>query len=123
MSTYHEIFIHPGHPVEQLISDISFACGVRLEPVEHRDITHAANLGFAAVDVELSHDYVEDQGMPFESYDTLLTVRDLGNDLERQEAVARRIFESLATLQRYRLLLVLDLQQHIESAEPTSSRC
>ncbi|MGP3968943.1 hypothetical protein [Streptomyces sp. 6N223] len=118
MSAYHEIFIHPGRPVERLISDISFACGVPLETVEGEHITHAAGLGFAAVEVELSHEYEGVPGLPFESYDSLITVRDYGSDPDRQAAAARGIFESLASLRRYRLLLVLDLQQFIDSAEP-----
>ncbi|MDT0319417.1 hypothetical protein [Streptomyces millisiae] len=118
MSAYHEIFVHPGRPLERLVSDVSIACGTPLEPVEDESITHRANLGFAAVEVEPSHEFEEDRGLAFDRYDSLVTVRDFGKDMERQEAAARRIFEALASLRRYRLLLVHDVQRFIASAEP-----
>ncbi|NGO15345.1 hypothetical protein G5C60_49155 [Streptomyces sp. HC44] len=119
MSQYHYIFIHPGSPREQLLADISFACGVQLAPVSSECvdcIDYAASLGQAAVEVELSHEYEEDHGIPFGRYESLFTVRDFGSDLARQEALAREIFGRLASLGRYSLMLVLDLQQLIETA-------
>ncbi|GAB2985315.1 hypothetical protein GCM10023080_058620 [Streptomyces pseudoechinosporeus] len=118
MSQYHYIFIHPGTPREQLLADISFACGVQLTPINSEYIDYAANLGQAAVEVELSHEYEEDYGIPFERYESLFTIRDFGSDLARQEALAREIFGRLASLGRYSLMLVLDLQQLIETAAP-----
>jgi hypothetical protein len=118
MSEYHEIFIHPGSPVDQLVADISSACGVELRPIEGEFIAYSAKIGSAAVELELSHEYEEDRGMAFEAYDSLITVRDFDSDLARQEATARRVFSNLASLQKYRLMLVFDVQQFIESATP-----
>jgi hypothetical protein len=92
--------------------------GVQLAPVNSEYIDYAANLGQAAVEVELSHEYEEDYGIPFERYASLFTVRDFGSDLARQEALAREIFERLASLGRYSLMLVLDLEQLIEKDDP-----
>jgi hypothetical protein len=114
LSEHHQIFIHPRLPVDQLIADITSACGVPLRAVEGGPIDYAAHLGHAAVEVELSHEYEEDRGMSFPSYDSLITVRDFDSDIGRQEETARRIFSGLASRQRYSLMLVLDLQQLIE---------
>ncbi|MET7937797.1 hypothetical protein [Streptomyces sp. NPDC005322] len=118
MSEYHYIFIHPGQPEQQLISDISRACGTDLRPVDSEFIDYAANLGHAAVEVELSHEYEEAYEIPFERYDSLVSVRDFASDLARQESLARTIFRNLASLEKYSLLLVLDLQVLLDSANP-----
>lgn len=118
MSEYHYIFIHPGRPEQRLISDISSACGVALRPVDSEFIDYSAHLGHAAVEVELSHEYEEDCGVPFEKYDSLLSVRDFASDVARQESLARTIFRNLASLERYSLVLVRDLQVLLDSASP-----
>lgn len=121
MSKYHYVFVHPGHPGhphDQLISDISWACGVPLKPAEDEFIDYAANLGHAAIEVEFSHDYEEDHGMPFESYESLFTLRDFDSNLARQGALAHELCTRLASLEKYSLLLTLDLQQFVESASP-----
>ncbi|MEK8173737.1 hypothetical protein NKH77_46850 [Streptomyces sp. M19] len=118
MSRYHYVFIKPGQPAERLVSDISTACGTRLRPVDDEFIDYAANLGSSAVEVELTHEYEEAFGMPFEKYDALCSVRDFESDLTRQGNVARQIFANLASLNRYSLLLTLDLQVLIDTAEP-----
>ncbi|MFE0508555.1 hypothetical protein [Streptomyces sp. NPDC058964] len=61
----------------------------------------------------------EDHGMSFERYDSLFAVRDFDSNLERQEATARRIFDNLAALDRYELLLVRDLQELLASSGPS----
>ncbi|MEU6777184.1 hypothetical protein [Streptomyces sp. NPDC046759] len=76
-------------------------------------------MGNAAVEVEFTHEYEEDHGMWFERYDSLFTVRDFDSNLERQEVTARRIFENLAALDRYELLLVRDLQEPLASSGPS----
>ncbi|MGP3926507.1 MULTISPECIES: hypothetical protein [unclassified Streptomyces] len=118
MSEYHYVFIHPGHPREQLVADISSACGVNLKPVDSEFIDYAVNLGHAAVEVEFSHEYEEAYGIHFERYDSLFTVRDFDSDMARQEDLARHIFRNLASLGRYSLILVLDLQQLLDSESP-----
>ncbi|MFE9439449.1 hypothetical protein ACFYO2_10635 [Streptomyces sp. NPDC006602] len=91
-----------------------------VKPVDAEFVDYAANLGHAAVEVELTHEYEEDHGMPFERYDSLLTVRDLDSNPERQEATARQIFERLSALGRYDLILVRDLQELLASSRPSS---
>ncbi|MCT9081143.1 hypothetical protein [Streptomyces fulvoviolaceus] len=88
-----------------------------MQPVDDEFIDYAVKLGRAAVELEFTHDYEEDRGMPFERYDSLFTVRDFDSNLERQEATARGIFERLAALGRYDLLLVRDLQEFLAASE------
>ncbi|PWI17769.1 hypothetical protein DI272_29115 [Streptomyces sp. Act143] len=116
MSEYHYIFIRPGLPRDRLIQDISAACGAELSHTEDEFIDRAGNLGHAAVEVEFSHEYEDDHGMPFQRYDSLLTIRDFDTDRKRQEATARRIFENLRAFDRYDLILVRDLQELLASS-------
>jgi hypothetical protein len=118
MSEYHYVFIRPGFPRERLVHDVASACDAELKPVNAEFIDYAANLGYAAVELEFSHEYEEDHGMPFERYDSLFSVRDFDSNLERQEATARRIFGRLAALDRYDLILVRDLQELLASSGP-----
>lgn len=118
MSEYHYIFIHPGRSEQRLIPDISSACGVALRAVDSEFIDYSAHLGHAAVEIELSHEYEEDFGVPFERYDSLISIRDFASDLTRQESLARTIFRNLASLERYSLVLVRDLQFLLDSASP-----
>lgn len=120
MSEHHYIFIRPGFPRERLVQDISAACGVELRPVESEFVDYAGNLGQAAVEVEFSHEYEDDHGMPFEQYDSLLVIRDFAANVERQEATARGIFEGLSRFDRYELLLVRDLQELLARSAPSS---
>ncbi|MCD0484585.1 hypothetical protein LO771_19840 [Streptacidiphilus sp. ASG 303] len=122
LSGYYSIFIHPGKPVDALISDIGQAAGTILHPVEGEFIDYAGKLERGAVEVELSHEYEEDRGILFERYDSLFTIRDFDRDRERQGGTARQIFRNLAALDRYWLVLVYDLQTLINSASPSSAQ-
>jgi hypothetical protein len=116
MSEYHYVFLRPGSPRDRLVSDISWACAAELRPVDSEFIDYAANLGHAAVELEFTHEYEKDHGMSFENYDSLFTVRDFDSNLARQETTARRIFDNLASLARYEMILVRDLQELIASS-------
>lgn len=119
MSEHHYVFVHPRSPHEQLVADLSWACGVQMRALDSTpDLDYSANLRHAAVELELEHEYEEDQGMPFERYDSVFAVRDFNSDLGRQEATARQIYEGLASLRRYHLLLTLDVQAFIDAATP-----
>jgi hypothetical protein len=119
MSAYHDIFISPVNPLESFVRDLSEACGVSLQPQEDEYIKYSASLGRVAVEVELGHDYEEDQGIEFEKYDALITIRDFDRDKEREEGVAREIFHRLAGKGTYSLALVYNLQILIDRAEPS----
>ncbi|MER7725116.1 hypothetical protein [Streptomyces sp. NPDC096323] len=122
MSITHTIFISPGQPVERLISDIGSACGSPLHVKTPGYIDYSVSLGHAAVEVELSHDYEEDHGIRFEDYDALITVRDFGSDVQRQEQIAADIFRNLTRLDTYRMVLVRDFQRLLDSATPSRAR-
>lgn len=118
MTSHHSIFIHPGLPEETLTADVATASGGRLRPVSHGPVDYSADLVDAALELELSHDYEEDRGIPFDRYQAVVTVRDFGGDKNRERGEAERVFNRLADLQRYWLVLVFDLQTVIATAAP-----
>ncbi|MEU6218301.1 hypothetical protein ABZ845_12400 [Streptomyces sp. NPDC047022] len=118
MSMYHQIFVRPGEPRARLLADLAAFAGRELEPIEEGPVDYAVRVERGVVELESQHDYEEDFGMPFEQYDLLLTVRDYDRDLERQEQMARRVFDHLAATGRYNLLLVFDLQKLLDAAPP-----
>ncbi|MFE3602258.1 hypothetical protein ACFXP3_06280 [Streptomyces sp. NPDC059096] len=115
MSAYHYIFIQPGHPVEKVVSDISAACGAHLAQGSGGG-EYGASLGYAAVEYEQSHEYDDDFGIPFSTYESVITIRDFDRTLERQELLAVRIYQNLAALGTYSLALVFDLQRLLDSS-------
>ncbi|MFI6085093.1 hypothetical protein ACIBBB_29690 [Streptomyces sp. NPDC051217] len=115
MSSYHCIFIQPGHPVAKVVEDISSACGARLVPCSG-SIDYCASVSHAAIDFEQSHEYEDDLGIPFQSYESVITIRDFDRDMERQGLTAARIFRNLVVLGTYSLVLVFDLQRVLDSA-------
>ncbi len=63
------------------------------------------------VEVETSHGYEDDFGIPFSEYPIAITIRDLEGDKQREESAARSIFDNLASVGGYSQLLVFDLQK------------
>ncbi|GGK04980.1 hypothetical protein GCM10011583_40860 [Streptomyces camponoticapitis] len=115
MSAYHQIFARPGHLAYVLVDDISAACGARLAPVAG-GADYSVSVGHAAVEYERFHEYEDDLGIPFQSYESVITIRDFDRDMERQGLTAARIFQNLAVLGTYSMVLVFDLQRVLDSA-------
>lgn len=118
MSTYHQIFIATEQPVPVLLGDLAAVAGREPAPADSDPVDYAVAIGRDAVEVELTHDFEEDYGIPFERYEVLVTVRDFDRDLARQEECARRVFDHLAGTGRYALLLVFDLRDLLDSSPP-----
>ncbi|MFI2609442.1 hypothetical protein [Kitasatospora sp. NPDC018619] len=119
MSSQHYIFIQPAAPDTDILSDLSAACGSELQPVGIGQVDHVTTVdGTTRAELQLSHEFEEDQGIPFERFQAVLVVRDVDRDLERQSAAARRIVRALADTRRYWVVLVYELQAYIESAAP-----
>lgn len=118
MSAYHQIFIHTDRPLDILLADLASASGAALRPCEDEFIDYSVSVQRAAVELELHHDFEEDFGIPFERYESLVTIRDFDSDKDREEVVARRIFSHLASTGRYSLALVFDLQRLLTASPP-----
>jgi hypothetical protein len=117
MSAYHQIFARRPRPPQQLVSDVAAAIGGPLAPVggqASEGIAYAGQAGRAAVEIEMSHEFEDDRGIPFSQYPIVITVRDYDSDKGREETVAREIFAALCG-REYSLLLVLDLQQVLDT--------
>lgn len=65
------------------------------------------------VELEFDHSFDNDGQIDFENYPSVLTVRDIGSDKEREKESAMAVFRSLQSIGVYRLLLVFDLQKII----------
>jgi len=118
VTSHHSIFIHPGHPVEALVADVALACGGRLRRAVNVPADYVASLSNATLELEMEHEYEEDKGIPFERYQVVLTVRESNSSMEQEAVISRQIFHELATLRRYWLVLVFDLQTVIGTAAP-----
>jgi hypothetical protein len=114
MSAYHQIFVRGQRPEEQLVSDVAAAIGAPVAPVSGESIAYAGQVGRAAVEIEMSHEYEDDRGIPLSQYPIIITVRDYDSDKGREETVARQIFGVLCG-QGYSLLLVLGLQKLLDT--------
>ncbi|MFE9422528.1 hypothetical protein ACFYNO_06145 [Kitasatospora sp. NPDC006697] len=113
MSSYHYIFIRSSTSEGQLVGDISGACGIPLRRPGGELVDWSAKVDRAAVELELSHDFEADHGIQLERYQSVLVIRDLDRDLERQQLLAERIFDGLAEVGRYELVLMFDIQEVI----------
>ncbi|WP_411116428.1 hypothetical protein [Streptomyces sp. 058-1L] len=78
-------------PGESLTADVATAFGTRLLPVARGPADYCADLGGTRLELELSHDYVEDRGIPFDRYQVIASLRDFGGDRERERARAEHI--------------------------------
>jgi hypothetical protein len=87
---------------------------LRSHPSAARASRTAGQVGRAAVEIELSHEFEDDRGIPLSQYPIIITVRDYASDKGREETVARQIFGVLCG-QGYSLLLVLGLQKLLDT--------
>jgi hypothetical protein len=115
MSAYHQIFARTARTGEEFAADVGAAAGVRMEKVESGGPAgYAGKRPYAAVEIELSHDFEEDYGIPFEEYPLVITFRDFDGEKAREEEFAREVFARLASSGNYSLLLVFNLSKLLE---------
>ncbi|MFF1795372.1 hypothetical protein ACFVXQ_14345 [Kitasatospora sp. NPDC058263] len=119
MSSQHYIFLQPADSDADIVADLSAACGRELRRVDTGVMDYVTTVDDKTrAELELSHEFEEDQGIPFERFQAVVAVRDIDRDMDRQLAVARRILRHLADTKRYWVVLVYELQLYIESAAP-----
>lgn len=115
MSAYHQIFVRTDRGVEELVSDVGAAAEVQMHEIEFDSpVDYGGKRSYAAVEIELSHDFEEDYGIPFQEYPYIVTFRDFDSDKDREEAFAREVFGKLAALGKYSLMLVYNLDTLLE---------
>lgn len=120
MSSYYQIFLRAPGEKERFIADIANAAGCDLKPgaATNGDYDFAGGSDNAKVQVELSHEFDDDYGIPFSQYPVIVTVIDLERKADREEAYARSIFRKLAESGKYSMLLVHDLSDLIDRHDP-----
>ncbi|WP_157119667.1 hypothetical protein [Nocardia xishanensis] len=113
MSAFHEIFLRARKSDAEAIRDIGLAAGaeLHLDDTSGDAVIHRAIVEHWVVEVETSHDYEDDFGIPFSKYPIVVTIRDLEGNKQREESAARSIFDHLASVGGYSELLVFDLQK------------
>ncbi|MCP2298526.1 hypothetical protein APR11_004971 [Nocardia amikacinitolerans] len=119
MSAFHEIFVRAGKSDAEVIRDIGLVAGVELH-IDHTSGAapiHRAVVEHWVIEVETAHDYEDDFGIPFSKYPIVVTIRDLEGNKQREESVARSIFDSLASVGEYSELLVFDLQKLLATTD------
>lgn len=115
MSSYHEIFIRTDNATEQFIADLATAANCEMERLgpEYDPIAYAGLVDNAAVEVELHHEFEDDFGMTFSQYPIVITLRSFASDKAHEKKVAKDIFEKMATIGDYAMILAFDLQRLI----------
>lgn len=115
MSGYHEIFVRTSNSIEKLVADLATAAHCRMRKFDTKDnpIAYAGRTRDVAVEVELHHDFEDDFGMKFSQYLVVITLRSFDSDKAHEEAVAKEVFEKMAAIGNYALLLTFDLQRLI----------
>ena len=112
MSAHHQIFVRTSKAASRLVGDVSVATGCEMAAVGdgRGPVAFGGRAGPCVVEVELGHDVVENFGMALSTYSTVVTVRDSRGDRRREQAAAQQLFEGLAHIGGYDLLLVFYLQ-------------
>ncbi|TDC60812.1 hypothetical protein E1200_29850 [Actinomadura sp. GC306] len=120
MSSYYQIFLRAPEVGERLLSDIAGAAGVELSSssTSGGGIDFAGGADTVKVQVELSHEFDDDYGIPFSQYPVVVTVIDLERSAAREEVLARDVFNKLAEAGIYSMLFVHDLSVLIDRADP-----
>lgn len=112
MSSYHEIFVRTNNSIEQLVADLATAASCQMRKFDTKDnpIAYAGRTRDVAVEVELHHDFEDDFGMAFSQYPVVVTLRSFDKDKTHEEMVAKDVFEKMAAIGNYAMLLTFDLQ-------------
>ncbi|MEG4145161.1 hypothetical protein [Microcoleus sp. Pol12B5] len=123
MSRTLDIFVDFPQEIEHLIKELEFILALKLELVsdgidnwyEFRNSTITLTIG--------KHDFENDKELNFEEYPYNLSIRalNISNELDRKkwrDEFASYVFQKLKTTERYRLMLVDDLQVKLEEFAP-----
>jgi hypothetical protein len=123
MSRTLDIFVDFPQEIEYLIKELELILALKFELVsdgidnwyEFRNSTITLTIG--------KHDFENDQDINFEEYHYNLSIRSLNisNELDRQkwcDDFASYVFQKLKSTERYRLMLVDDLQVQLEEFVP-----
>lgn len=117
MSAYHQIFVRTARSASDLAADVAAVAAVQLTEDPGGPIRYAGKRPYAAVEIELSHEFEEDYGIPFDEYQQVITFRDFDGNEAREEEFAREVFGGLAATGKYSLLLVYNLSTLLERSD------
>lgn len=119
MTAYYQIFVRTNRSVDQFVADVEAAAGVEMDEIDSGGpVRYGGKRPYAAVEIELSHEFEEDYGIPFDEYPYIVTIRDFDGNDSRAEEFAREVFANLSLAGGYSLLLVYNLSALLESSDP-----
>lgn len=123
MSRTLDIFVDFPHKIEHLIKELELILALKLELFsdgtdnwyEFRNSTITLTIG--------KHDFENDRDIKFEEYPYNLSIRsrNISTEFDRQkwcDDFASYVFQKLKSTERYRLMLVDDLQVQLEEFVP-----
>ncbi|MEG3975991.1 hypothetical protein QT970_15405 [Microcoleus sp. herbarium8] len=123
MSRTLDIFVDFPQGLEHLIKELEFILALKFELIsdgtdnwyEFHNSTITLTVG--------NHDFENDRDIKFEEYPYNLSIRalNISNELDRQkwrDDFASYVFQKLKATERYRLMLVDDLQVKLEEFAP-----
>lgn len=117
MSMYHQIFVRTERSGAQLAADVGLAAGSTLTARSDdadEGIAYAGKTDQAAIEIEMSHEFDDDYGIPFSRYPVVVTVRDFNGDKACEEQLARSILRGLCGRADYSLMLVFNLSSLLD---------
>jgi hypothetical protein len=127
MSRTSHVFAGPDEPARAVREALEAALGGSFTyPIEEGEDPY---LTHGRADIYVGpHDYEDDMvpsgdgsWVPLHSqYPHNIEIRDIDRDIERQQALARQVFEALRALGRWRLVYIDDMQRLVDSYEPES---
>jgi hypothetical protein len=125
MARTTDLFVGTSEPASAVISALEDAFGASVTRLSDED--PYLSLGPVTVYVGSHHQDDDEikgpdgswQWLPLRSqYPHRVEVRDLDHDADRQLAVAREVFDALKAAGRWKLVLVDDMQQLLDSYDP-----
>jgi hypothetical protein len=108
LSAYTEIFVASDDDMAAVAAVVGAVLGSDFTPTEGDYWTAVHD--HAAYDLEVN-DFETDRDLNFDDFTWLIAVRDLDRDLERQQVLARQLFDKLATATSWPMMLTHDLQR------------
>ncbi|MEG4334486.1 hypothetical protein QUB40_21470 [Microcoleus sp. AT9_A2] len=123
MSRTLDIFVDFPQEIEHLIKELEFILALKLERVSD-GIDHWYEFRNSTISLTVGkHDFENDKELNFEEYHYNLSIRapNISNELDRKkwrDEFASYVFQKLKATERYRLMLVDDLQVKLEEFAP-----
>lgn len=119
MARSMDIFVEADVPIQVFVKEVEMLLGIKLQRISDGEEVYYEFQNSPIIFTVGMHEFVNDRGMNFEDYRYHLSVwgLNIGDGAAPQKSrdeFARFIFQKLKASQRYRLMLVEDIQVKLE---------